>query len=187
MRFTRQLLVVFLFSVSGCGHTNGCTTEVENSFVGFLRAVNLDVHDATSIAAKREDLRQTLKRCPDVESVTLDHFGRFSRVQLEIAAGDFPEHGVTGSQLNQLMLFAARYGNVDVIKKLIGLGANPNVTDEHGNTPLMNAVGGAQAHGENSCFLVTKGVKKELENLSGLTAAEIAEYERDTAAIECLK
>ncbi|XP_065647040.1 myotrophin isoform X2 [Hydra vulgaris] len=75
----------------------------------------------------------------------------------------------------RLIHCAADYGQLEIIDYLISIGANINVVDKHGNSPLLNAV----YEGHTSCvkLLLDKGADKNIKSPSGETAFQVAETE----------
>lgn len=66
---------------------------------------------------------------------------------------------------------AATEGNVENIKKLLGLGFKKNLQDEHGDTPLHLAIKYNQA--DAAISLILAGTNLDIRNRDGLTATQL--------------
>ncbi|KAL3271006.1 hypothetical protein HHI36_021507 [Cryptolaemus montrouzieri] len=71
------------------------------------------------------------------------------------------------------ILYAADYGQKDVIEFLISAGANVNSTDKHGITPILAAIW--EGHLDCVKLLLDKGAKKDGVAPDGKTYLESAE------------
>ena len=84
-----------------------------------------------------------------------------------------------------MLHYAARNGHLNVVGALIGSGADVNIQDKDGNTPLHTAV----LEGDNSkaLNLLKKGARTDIKNNDGKTALQIAKEENSESekAIEC--
>lgn len=64
---------------------------------------------------------------------------------------------------------AAQCKNVEITKLLLSSGANPNLLDAWGNTPLWRALGSGTESAEIIKLLLDEGVDPEKENDSGVS------------------
>lgn len=76
-----------------------------------------------------------------------------------------------------LLHFAARWGDVEAGKLLLGAGAEPNAAGEYGNTPLHDAVG--QKKYEFVRLLLAHGASREHRNDDGLTPVDLIRTSND--------
>lgn len=86
--------------------------------------------------------------------------GKFD-VNAQINSGRSPIH------------FAADYGQEEVIQYLVTQGANVNITDAHGITPLLCAIW--EGHPNCVKFLISKGAKKDGKSPDGTSYLDCAE------------
>lgn len=94
-------------------------------------------------------------------------------------------HNFKKQELDRALFFAAisRYDNTTVINMLVRAGADPNVHNSDGDTPLMAAV----ARPCNIQPLVSVGVPANARNKSGLTALDIARQQKVVESIRLLE
>lgn len=71
--------------------------------------------------------------------------------------------------------FAARDGNVPVMRRLIEAGAKIDAVDVFGNTPLLRAVMGARSDASAIELLVHSGADPDLKNKSSVSPRALAE------------
>ncbi|CAL8115994.1 unnamed protein product [Orchesella dallaii] len=73
------------------------------------------------------------------------------------------------------LLYAADYGQLEVIDYLVAKGANVNATDKHGISPLLAAIW----EGHTSCvrLLLEKGASREGKTPDGTPYVDAAEKE----------
>ncbi|MBM3735323.1 MAG: hypothetical protein FJW39_05995 [Acidobacteria bacterium] len=98
-----------------------------------------------------------------------------------IAAGAKP------SKTSNVMRSAAQRGNAEMVRRLAGMGANPNVTDSRGDTPLLRA-----AHRDTSSAAVVRallaaGADPKHVNKEGETALSVALRRGDTEIVKALR
>jgi len=74
-----------------------------------------------------------------------------------------------------LILYAADYGQVNMINYLLSKGANPNATDKHGISTLLAAIW--EGHTDCVKLLLSKGANKNGSAPDGKTYLEAAEKE----------
>ncbi|XP_003385617.1 PREDICTED: myotrophin-like [Amphimedon queenslandica] len=86
--------------------------------------------------------------------------GKFD-VNAQITGGRSPIH------------FAADYGQEEVIDYLVKQGANVNLPDAHGITPLLCAIW--EGHPDCVKFLISKGAKKDGKSPDGVSYLDCAE------------
>jgi len=72
-----------------------------------------------------------------------------------------------------LILYAADYGQVNIINYLLSKGANPNAKDKHGISTLLAAIW--EGHTDCVKLLLSKGANKEGSAPDGKTYFEAAE------------
>ncbi len=81
------------------------------------------------------------------------------------------------------LVTAAYEGEFDLVRLLISGGANPNVTNEHGDTAVMLAA----EHGYDAIveFLLDHGAEIDVKDQDGDTALDIARYHecKDTVSL----
>ena len=70
--------------------------------------------------------------------------------------------------------FACQDNNYDFVVALIQYGANPNLQDIYGNTPLWKAVYSSQGKGEVIKILLSKNADKNLPNNYGISPIDLA-------------
>ena len=104
-------------------------------------------------------------------------------VNLFIEAGMPPDTYRPADGFTPVMA-AASYGKQDIVRVLIGKGANPNAKDKDGQTALMKAVAANQALTVR--VLVQSGADPNIKDLKGRTAITIAKEKKDPKVIETL-
>lgn len=82
------------------------------------------------------------------------------------------------------LLIAAERPSSDIVKLLLGNGADPNAVDEKGWTPLMAAAFMGRA--ANALALIEGGARLEVKNKAGETALDIARKEESQDVVEIL-
>ena len=92
----------------------------------------------------------------------------FQRVMLEYAL----KEGCNGSSEVNPLHRAARYGDVDIVHKLLKEGYDVNAFDSHGYTPLMLAARGCR--GDMCELLISCGAKCDVKNERHETALSLA-------------
>lgn len=70
------------------------------------------------------------------------------------------------------LLAAARTGHAGTVKDMLAAGANVNVKDEHGNTPLLEAA--RNGHDDVVRALLAAGADMKVRNLDSKTALMLA-------------
>ena len=80
------------------------------------------------------------------------------------------------------MMAAASYGKQDIVRVLLGKGANPNVKDRDGQTALMKAVAANQALTVR--VLIQSGADIQIKDNKGRTAISIAQEKKDPKVVE---
>jgi ankyrin repeat protein len=91
-------------------------------------------------------------------------------------------------QAGEVLLAAAAEGDVDAMRQALKDGADPNVKDENGNTPLM-MVSVDMLFGEERSIipeLVAKKAKVDHQNAAGMTALMYAARENRTENVKAL-
>ena len=109
---------------------------------------------------------------PDIDLITASAENKIDVVKQHIAAGtdlDQKDPNPNGVQTTSLGI-AAAFGYTEVAKALIDGGADVNVPDKNGSTPLHTAA--FMCHAEIVQALVAKGADKSARNNSGGTALE---------------
>lgn len=71
------------------------------------------------------------------------------------------------------LIYAADYGQKEIIEYLISKGGDVNVTDQNGITPLLAAIW--EGHTECVKLLLEKGAKKDGKTPDGQTYLDAAE------------
>uniref|UniRef100_A0A1A9WJ39 ANK_REP_REGION domain-containing protein n=1 Tax=Glossina brevipalpis TaxID=37001 RepID=A0A1A9WJ39_9MUSC len=99
--------------------------------------------------------------------------GELDQVQLALEA---KSHDVN-SELNGRypLHYAADYGQYDVLEYLINKGANINIMDKHGITPLLAAIW--EGHTKCVKLLLEKGAEQNGQTPDGKSYVEAAEKE----------
>lgn len=92
------------------------------------------------------------------------------------------------TQAGDALLAAAAEGDVDAMRQALKAGADPNVTDENGNTPLMMVSVDMLFDEERSIIpeLVAKKAKVDYQNAAGMTALMYAARENRTENVKAL-
>ena len=84
------------------------------------------------------------------------------------------------------LMVAVKEGNSDVVKALLSAGdVNVNVTDEGGNTPLIEAA--RFGHDDIARALIARGASLEKKNLRGDTALSLAVTNGHDEVVKVLK
>ena len=115
----------------------------------------------------------------------------FGRNELHYVAVDNPEseHEVEINKLIKLGIdvnaqdkegwtalhFAAQRQSVPAVKALLIAGADIEIKDSHGNTPLFRAVFNSQGSGEIITMLLEAGANPDSENNYGVSPRNLAE------------
>lgn len=118
---------------------------------------------------------------PDIDLITASAENKIDVVKQHIAAGtdlDQKDPNPNGVQTTSLGI-AAAFGYTEVAKALIDGGADVNVPDKNGSTPLHTAA--FMCHAEIVQALVAKGADKSARNNSGGTALESVEMPWEAA------
>lgn len=110
------------------------------------------------------DISQTMRRAIKDRN--------FLRVIDLIKKGEDVDGILNHSLLWTTLLWASHTGEVDIVKVFIDHGANIEITDLEGNTPLILSV--INGHTEVVKFLLSKGANREHTTRSGWTALEFA-------------
>ncbi len=105
-------------------------------------------------------------------AVALDEPGRLVRL-LEDSAGGLERQGRRGGLL---LHCAVRHGSTQALQTLLDAGADPNACDQHGRTPLIEAVRllGEQELGEVVRRLLHAGADLSVRDGRGMRAADYA-------------
>ncbi|XP_065835404.1 myotrophin-like [Oscarella lobularis] len=95
-----------------------------------------------------------------------------------------PKNDLNKELLNGRMAihFAADYGQADVISYLAEKGANVNVPDKHGITPLLSAI--YEGHADCVKLLIKLGAKKDGKAPSGDSYIDCAETDEVREALK---
>ena len=83
------------------------------------------------------------------------------------------------------LLAAARTGHASTVKDVIASGANVNVKDEHGNTPLLEAA--RNGHDDVVRALLAAGADAKAKNEDGKTALMLALQNSHEDAVRALR
>ncbi|XP_065192896.1 myotrophin-like [Sycon ciliatum] len=78
--------------------------------------------------------------------------------------------------------YAADFGQAEVIEYLLSIGANVDLADSYGITPLLAAI--YEGHLECVQLLVKKGANKSLKSPDGRSYAECAEDDEIRQALQ---
>jgi len=98
--------------------------------------------------------------------------GDLARVQATVDAGDMDLNAYVLNGRG-LLHFAADYGQTEVIEYLLSKGADVNVLDKHGISPLLSAI--FENHLQSVKLLLSKGADKTGKAPSGDAYIEVAE------------
>lgn len=83
------------------------------------------------------------------------------------------------------LLAAARTGHANTVKDMIAAGANVNVKDEHGNTPLLEAA--RNGHDDVVRALLAAGADMKVRNDDNKTALMLALQNSHEDAVRALR
>ena len=109
--------------------------------------------------------------------------GNLDAVKLFIAAGVSPDHAEQGAPA---IVTAAMFNHPDIVKFLVGAGANVNAEDEVHTTALMRLADKCDAT-ETIRFLIKKGAKTTGKTAGGATAVQLAEWSSCTDNADLLR
>lgn len=101
--------------------------------------------------------------------------GDIDKVKQACSEPGFDINAVAGAGGRQLIHCAADYGQVEVLLYLISKGANVNAVDDHGLSPLLNAV--FEGHTDAVKLLIENGADKTIKAPGGESLLEAAEKE----------
>jgi serine/threonine-protein phosphatase 6 regulatory ankyrin repeat subunit B len=91
--------------------------------------------------------------------------------------------------LNDLLLFTSRGGSIQILEKLLKLGANPNAKDAKGKTSLHHVV--LRDQDDESLkiltLLIEKGADMAAKQKNGLTPLELAQKQKHKDFVRILK
>jgi len=80
---------------------------------------------------------------------------------------------VSADQMKSALIAACKGGNLEIVKIILGLGANPNtISETHNWTPIHIAV--EHGHVEIVRFLIQEGANPDLPDLVGMTPLHLA-------------
>lgn len=79
-----------------------------------------------------------------------------------------------------LLLAAARYGNVEILRAIVDAGIEASLTDDIGNNALSEIVGARTGAKEKVAYLFELGVDPTVKNNAGLSALDAAVLAADT-------
>lgn len=130
---------------------------------------------ATHLAATPEGL--------DIfDAASLGEVGRIRNL-LQADRGEIDERGMDGSTLLHL---AAEFGQVDVVRLLLGRGADPNAVsmNDRRATPLHTAI--RARHRDTASLLLALGASPNAIEQGGLTALHLAARYGDEAIVDML-
>lgn len=85
---------------------------------------------------------------------------------------------------NDLLMIAARQGNLPIVKKLIDANVDVNKQNNFGNTALIFAV--SKNHSDVVKYLIKKKADLDIQNKDGLTALMVATYNKNPKIAEVL-
>ena len=85
-----------------------------------------------------------------------------------------------------LLHYAARANDLDVIRKMVQRGANVNVTDRHGWTPLHWGAASTRGSAQAIKLLLKSGCDKDMKDEEGRTALDLAVLFERSALISIL-
>jgi ankyrin repeat protein len=83
------------------------------------------------------------------------------------------------------LLAAARTGHVGTVRDMLTAGANVNMKDEHGNTPLIEAA--RNGHDDVVRTLLAAGADPKLTNEDGKTALMLAQQNSHDDVVRALR
>lgn len=118
------------------------------------------------------------------EIVTHAQSGDGERLKYLLDRGADPNTIRTGDRAS-LLIVSSTGGHIDVVRTLIAKGADPNLANRNGWTPLMAAV----AHGHRAVvrLLLENGADPNKRHAYGWTALKLAIQKRDKAMQKLLK
>lgn len=102
--------------------------------------------------------------------------GELSDLKIQLAKTDLCIDDTSLAKNRPAIVCAADYGQTKVVEFLLEKGANVNVTDQYGITPLLAAIW--EGHVETVKLLLEKNADKKLKSPSGKTYYEEAENEK---------
>lgn len=122
------------------------------------------------------------KKLPEI--VTHAQSGDVERLKYLLDGGADPNTIRTGDRAS-LLIVSSTGGHIDVVRTLIAKGADPNLANGNGWTPLMAAV--ARGHLAVVRLLLENGADPNKRHAYGWTALKLAIQKRDKAMQKLLK
>ena len=101
-----------------------------------------------------------------------------------VASGFMPSHVYATTEADRNLLMAARSGDIPKVKESLNAGANVNVRDDKGQTPLILA--STQGHTSLAALLLEKGADPNEKTLNGNTALMLAAVNNYTDLVTLL-
>ena len=121
----------------------------------------LSTMDQDPMIEKAADVFQSACKIGDEGQINfLIHYGAPEIINMADATGDTP------------LIFAADKGYLKIVSKLLLMGANLNIQNDHGNTALMAAAAGG--YGKIVEILINPAANINLQNVTGHTALMFA-------------
>ena len=88
---------------------------------------------------------------------------------------------MTNKELNERLLLSAQNGDLKTVVQLVDAGAELNITDEDGETPLMLALG--EGHPKVAKYIESKGADFNKLNNDGQSIVHVAVYSSDAECV----
>ena len=134
--------------------------------------------EALASAAKQPILRKsrTGKRSPAPEAIPLILIRAGAKVNRLILERPFD-----GSENRSMIGLAACYGLLKTVRAMIAAGADVDLRDNRGRTPLFDAA--SQGHLSVAQELLRAGARKDLTDFAGLTPLEVVRQQEHSPAM----
>ena len=109
--------------------------------------------------------------------------GRCNTGILQVIIDHMVDMNATTYESKSALSLACRIGNVDAMNVLLNAGADPNITDADGNTPLHHAIEGSCSK-QTLEVIIGHGADVNTTNKNGITAFMLACKKRNTDAMK---
>jgi uncharacterized protein len=154
---TRQGRLVLGFVLAAIAWMGWTVTIQQQRSAGLVKAVQLS--DVSAVI-------DSLENGADPNSTTVDTHSAWTGIRARLGALNWNPH--LDEWQESALLLAVQGGDPSIIEALLAHGANPDLADLTGKTPLMEAA--IQGDLESTTSLVSHGAKVNLRSAGGATA-----------------